>query len=161
MRGTNSEATAVLALVVVGLVIRSQLRARPLRRHGSLVFPVLFAVLGVAGLAFGIASVVKEHPLTTLPIVLLTVSLAVAAGLGAARSRTVRVWRDPERGVLRQGTAVTTGLWLTSAAVHFGLGMWIDHAAGAGILGATSLYAYLAIGLGTQNLLLRGRAAAL
>jgi hypothetical protein len=32
--------------------------------------------------------------------------------------------------------------------VHLGLGLWIDHAAGAGVLGTVSLYAYLAIGLG-------------
>ncbi|GHG66318.1 hypothetical protein GCM10018779_37840 [Streptomyces griseocarneus] len=37
----------------------------------------------------------------------------------------------------------------------------IDHAAGAGILGPASLYAYLAVGLGAQNLLVRGRAAVL
>lgn len=39
--------------------------------------------------------------------------------------------------------------------------MWIDHTAGAGLLGTASLYAYLAIGLGTQNLLVGRRAAAL
>jgi hypothetical protein len=63
--------------------------------------------------------------------------------------------------VLRKGTAATTALWLTSVVVHLGLSLWIDHAAGAGLLGTASLYAYLAIGLGTQNLLVRGRATAL
>ncbi|WP_229350654.1 hypothetical protein [Streptomyces sp. UNOB3_S3] len=62
---------------------------------------------------------------------------------------------------MRKGTAATTGIWLASVGAHLGLGLWIDHAAGAGLLGTTSLYAYLAIGLGTQNLLVRGRAAAL
>ncbi|MEU5211787.1 hypothetical protein [Streptomyces sp. NPDC020742] len=153
---------AVLALVVVvGLVVRQQLRTRPVRRVGSLIAPAVFAVLGVCGIAFGIASVAKHHAMTALPVVLLVASLAVAACLGAVRARTVRVWRGPQGEALRRGTVATTGLWLASAAVHFGLGIWIDHAAGAGVLGAVSLYAYLAIGLGTQNLVVRGRAAAL
>lgn len=148
-------------MVIIGLVVRRQLRTRPVRPVGSLVTPAVFGVLGILGIAFGAASVVKYHPLTALPVVLLVVSLAAAAGLGAARARTVRVWRDPQGEVLRKGTAATTGLWLTSLAVHLGLGLWIDHAAGTGVLGTASLYAYLAIGLGTQNLLVRGRAAAL
>ncbi|REK86976.1 hypothetical protein DY245_29365 [Streptomyces inhibens] len=154
----NGEAAFVVLVVVVGLVIRQQLRTRPVRRIGSLIVP---GVLGVAGIALGVLSVVKDHSLTALPVILLVVSLAVAAGFGAVRARTVRVWRDPQGVVLRKGTAATTGLWLASVGVHLGLGLWIDHVAGAGVLGTVSLYAYLAIGLGTQNLLVRSRAAAL
>ncbi|MEU9126320.1 hypothetical protein AB0C96_42080 [Streptomyces sp. NPDC048506] len=161
MQSTNGGAALVPVVVVVGLVVRQQLRTRPVRRIGSLIAPAILGVLGVAGIAFGVFSVAQEHPLTTLPMVLLVVSLAVAAGFGAARARTVRVWRDAQDVVLRKGTAATTGLWLASVCVHIGLGLWIDHAAGAGVLGTVSLYAYLAIGLGTQNLLVRGQAAAL
>ncbi|GAA3079601.1 hypothetical protein GCM10020000_76660 [Streptomyces olivoverticillatus] len=161
MQNTNGEAALVVAVVVVGLVVRRQLCTRPVRRYASLIAPVILGILGALGIAFGVASVVKYHPLTALSVVLLVVSLAVAAGFGVVRARTVRVWRGAEGEVLRQGTAATTGLWLASVAAHVGLGLWIDHAAGAGILGAASLYAYLAIGLGTQNLLVRGRAAAL
>ncbi|MEU8976573.1 hypothetical protein AB0D11_46830 [Streptomyces monashensis] len=157
----NGGVPLVLAVVVVGLVVRGQLRTRPVRRTGSLIAPVVLGVLGVAGIAFGIASVVKQHPLTTLPLALLVASLAVAASFGVARARTVQVWRGPQSEVLRKGTAATTGLWLASVGVHIGLALWIDHAAGAGLLGTASLYAYLAIGLGTQNLLVRRRAAAL
>ncbi|MFG2530308.1 hypothetical protein [Streptomyces sp. NPDC048516] len=162
MQSTNGGAAALaIAVPAVGLVMGQQLRTRRVRPVGSLLTPVVFAVLGIAGIAFGVASVVEHHPLTALPVVLLVVSLVVAAGFGAARARTVRVWCGPQGEVLRKGTAATTGLWLTSAGVHFGLGLWIDQTAGAGVLGAVSLYAYLAIGLGTQNLLVRGRATAL
>jgi hypothetical protein len=147
-----------LAALVVAFVVVRQLRARPVRPVGSLITPALFAVLGAAGIAFGVASVVKFHPLTATPIVLLGASLAAAAVLGAARARTVSVWRAPEGGVLRQGTLITSGLWFLSFAVHLGFGLWIDRADGVGILGAASLYAYVAIGLTTQNLLLRRRA---
>ncbi|MEU1310532.1 hypothetical protein ABZ419_16775 [Streptomyces cinnamoneus] len=151
---------SVMAVVVVALVIRRQLRTRRVRRIGSLITPAVFGILGTLGIAFGIASVLKHHPLTALPVVLLVASLAVAAGFGAARARTVRVWHGPQGDVLRKGTAATTGLWLASVGAHIGLGLWIDHAAGAGVLGTASLYAYLAIGLGTQNLLVRARATA-
>ncbi|MFE0379420.1 hypothetical protein ACFW1M_28475 [Streptomyces inhibens] len=161
MQSTSGEAPLVLVVVVVGLVVRQQLRTRPVRRIGSLIAPALLGVLGVAGIAFGVFSVARDHPLTALPIVLLAVSLAVAAGFGAARARTVRVWRAPHGVVLRKGTVATAGMWLASVCVHIGLGLWIDHAAGAGVLGTVSLYAYVAIGLGTQNLLVRGQAAAL
>jgi hypothetical protein len=159
MQVSNGAGSIVVAVVVVGLVVRLQLSTRRVRRVGSLIAPAVFGVLGVAGIAFGIASVVKSHPLAALPVVLLAASLVVAAGFGMARARTVRVWHGPDGDVLRKGTAATTGLWLASAAAHFGLGLWIDHAAGTGVLGTVSLYAYLAIGLGTQNLLVRGRAA--
>ncbi|GAA2681542.1 hypothetical protein GCM10010310_29820 [Streptomyces violaceolatus] len=157
MQNTTS-GPALIAVAVVGLVVRQQLRTRPVRRTGSLIAPV---VLGVAGLAFGIASVDEHHPLTVPAVVLLVASLAVAASFGAARARTVQIWRGSGSEVLRKGTAATTGLWIASAATHIGLALWTDRAAGAGLLGAASLYAYLAIGLGTQNLLVRRRAAAL
>ena len=161
MRNTNGGAALVIAVVVVGLLVRQQLRTRPVRRNGSLIAPVVLGILGASGIAFGVASVIKYHPLAMLPIVLLVASLAVAAVFGVARARTVKVWRGPQGGVLRSGTAATTGLWLASVGMHIGLGLWIDHTAGAGSLGTASLYAYLAIGLGTQNLLVRQRAAAL
>lgn len=151
----------VIALVNVGFVVRQQLRIRPVRRNVSLIVPVILGVLGAALIALGIASVVKEHSLTALPVALLLASLAVAGLFGAVRARTVRIWREPRGEVLRQGAVATTGLWVALVAVHTGLALWTDHAAGTGSLGAASLYAYLAIGLGTQNLLVRRRAVAL
>ncbi|MEV4439478.1 hypothetical protein AB0K09_10710 [Streptomyces sp. NPDC049577] len=156
-----SGGASVVAVAVVALVIRRQLRTRPVRPVASLVTPAVIGVLGVVGLAFGIASVVKDRPLNALSVALLAASLLVAAGFGAVRARTVRVWTGPEGEVLRKGTAATTALWVASVGAHAALGLWIDHAAGTGLLGAASLYAYLAIGLGTQNLLVRARAAAL
>lgn len=61
----------VMAMLVVGLVVRQQLRTRPVRRIGSLITPAVLGVLGVSGIAFGIASVVKDRPLAAFPVVLL------------------------------------------------------------------------------------------
>ncbi|MFI2642660.1 hypothetical protein [Streptomyces sp. NPDC018610] len=155
----TTEKSALIAVLLVALIIRRQLRTRPVRRNGSLVLPIALGGLGALAIAFAAASAAEDdHPLTPLPIALLAASLAVAAGFGAIRARTVRVWRDPEAGVLRKGTPATTALWLASATAHFALALWIDHATDTTALGTASLYAYIAIGLGTQNLLVRGRA---
>jgi len=162
MSSTHGEPALLIAVLIVALLIRRQLRARPVRRTGSLIVPLAFGLLGALAIAFAVALADENHhPLTALPVILLVASLAVAAGFGTARARTVRVWRDARGEILRKGTPATTALWLTSVAAHIGLALWIDHAAGTGVLGTASLYAYLAIGLGTQNLLIRGRAAAL
>lgn len=160
MRSMNGGGLAI-AVVVVGLVVRRQLRTRPVRRNGSLILPVVLGVVGALGIAFGVASVVDDRPLTLPPVLLLVASLPVATAFGVARARTVRVWRDPGGEVLRKGTMNTTALWLASVGTHIALALWIDHVAGAGLLGTASVYAYLAFGLGTQNLLVRARAAAL
>ena len=162
MSSANGGTALLIAVLVVVLLVWRQLRTRRVRRNGSLIVPLAFGLLGALAIAFAVAwSAEHHHPLTALPIALLVASLAVAAGFGVARARTVQVWRDAEGGVLRKGTPMTTVLWLTSVAAHAGLALWIDHAAGAGVLGTASIYAYLAIGLGAQNLLVRGRAAAL
>ncbi len=161
MQGANGGASFVVAVIVVGLVVRRQVRTRPVRRGGSLIGLAVLGVLGVGGIAFGVLSVTAHRSLTVLPVALLVASLAVAGGFGVARARTVRVWRGAQGEVLRKGTAATTGLWVASVAVHIGLALWIDHVAGAGVLGTASLYAYLAVGLGAQSFLVLGRAAAI
>ncbi len=128
---------------------------------GPLLLLGFLGLLGILAFVFGVASVVKYHPLGATTIALTAASLVVAAGFGAARARTVRVWREPEGRALRQGTVVTTVLWLVSLAVHIGMDRWIDHTTEVGLLGASTLYLYLAVTLAVQSLLVRRRAAAI
>ncbi|MFF4285259.1 hypothetical protein ACFY0R_08045 [Streptomyces sp. NPDC001633] len=157
----NHSVSLLIGLVIVALIIRRQLRTRPVRPRASLIGPAVLGVLGVAALAFGVASVVKEHPLTPPVIALVVATLVIGVPLGLVRATTVRVWHDPERGVLRQGTLITTALWLVSAAVHAGMAEWIDHTAAAGLLGFSTLYLYLCVTYGVQGHMVRRRAAAL
>ncbi|KOG87666.1 hypothetical protein [Streptomyces varsoviensis] len=151
----------VIGLVIVALLIRGQLRTRPVHGNGPLLLLGFLGLLGLLAFVFGVASVVKYHPLGAATIALTAASLAIAAGFGAARARTMRVWQGPEGQALRRGTAVTTALWLVSLAVHIGMDRWIDHTTGVGLLGASTLYLYLAVTLAVQSLLVRRRAAAL
>ena len=68
-----------------------------------------------------------------------------ALGLGALRGLTMRVWSS-NGWVLRQGTALTMGLWLVSLLVHFAGDDGGDHAGAAGLVGASFLL-YLGITL--------------
>ncbi|MET9416342.1 hypothetical protein ABZY03_19580 [Streptomyces klenkii] len=154
-----NNASIVIGIAIVALVIRRQLRTRPVHGKDGPVLLGILGVLGVLALVFGVASVVKEHPLGGFTIALVAASFVVAAGFGVARARTVTVWRAPEGQLLRKGAPATTVLWLVSVAVHIGLDAWIDHTTGTGLLGASTLYLYLAVTLAVQDLLVRRRAA--
>ncbi|MFF3745839.1 hypothetical protein [Streptomyces kronopolitis] len=49
-RSLNGAAALVIVVLVVGLVVRRQLRTRPVRRTGALVTPVLLGVPGTVSL---------------------------------------------------------------------------------------------------------------
>ncbi|MEV0263585.1 hypothetical protein AB0I49_19915 [Streptomyces sp. NPDC050617] len=149
----------VIGLVIVVLVLRRQLGTRPVHGRGPVILLGVLGLLGIAALAFGVASVVQYHPLGAATIALTAASLAVSAGFGAARARTVRVWHAAEGRALRRGTVATAVLWFVSMAVHIGMDRWIDHTTGVGMLGLSTLYLCLAVTLTVQHLCVRRRAA--
>lgn len=149
----------VVGTLIVALIIRRQLRTRPVRGTAPVIAQAVLGVLGAAALALGVASATKDRPLTAPTVVLVAVTLALAVPLGIVRARTVRVWRGPEGRALRRGTALTTALWVVSAAVHFGMEEWIDHTTAAGLLGLSTLYLYLALTYAVQGHLVRRQAA--
>ena len=62
-------------------------------------------------------------------------SLVIGAlGLGALRGLSMRVWAA-DGWVLRQGNALTMGLWLVSLLVHFAGDDGGDHAGAGGLVG--------------------------
>ncbi|MFI0784641.1 hypothetical protein ACH4Q6_03455 [Streptomyces lydicus] len=157
----HTTAGPALALLVVALIVRRQLRTRPVRAAAPLIGTAVLGVLGVVALTFGVASATEHHPLTAPTVALVVLTLALAVPLGVVRARTVRVWRGPDGGALRKGTALTTALWLVSAAVHAAMAQWIDHTATGGLLGLSTLHLYLAVTYTVQALLVRRRAARL
>ncbi|MFH8678401.1 hypothetical protein [Streptomyces lydicus] len=157
----HTTAGPALALLVVALIVRRQLRTRPVRATAPLIGTAVLGVLGVVALTFGVASATAHHPLTAPTVALVVLTLALAVPLGVVRARTVRVWRGPDGGALRKGTALTTALWLGSAAVHAAMAQWIDHTATGGLLGLSTLHLYLAVTYTVQALLVRRRAARL
>lgn len=156
----NGDSIAI-SLVILALLVRRQLRVRPVRESTSFVLLGVLCVLGVAAFAVGVKSVTKYHPLSASTVVLICASFVLAAVFGVLRALTVRVWRDAAGVAMRQGTAVTMVLWAVSIAVHYGMDAWIDHSTKVGALGFSTVYLYLAVTFGVQSFVIRRRAAAM
>lgn len=115
---------------------------------------LVLLVIGV----IDVGQYVSGHPFHGTGIAVLVGSLVVAAGFGAIRAYTVRLWRDG--GVLyRQGNVVTMALWLVAIGAHFGLDLLINHTASGSGLASSALILYIAVSLGVQQVVLLNRAA--
>ncbi len=142
-----------LGAVILILVLLRQVRVRPVPR----VFqPRLPIVIGVIGL-FGLFSYSGDHHVTGTAWAWVIGTLLIGAlGLGALRGLSMRVWAG-DGWVLRQGNALTMGLWLVSLLVHFAGAAGGDHAGAAGLVGASFLL-YLGVTLGVQYYVVYRRA---
>lgn len=143
---------ALGAVILIAVLLR-QVRVVPVRR----VFqPRLPVVLGVIGF-FEMFSYAGDHHVAAAAWGWVLGTLVIGAlGLGALRGATMRVW-TANGWVLRQGSALTMGLWLVSLLVHFAADAGSDHAGAAGLSGASFLL-YLGITLGLQYYVVYRRA---
>ncbi len=142
-----------LGAVILILVLLRQVRVRPVPR----VFqPRLPVVIGVIGL-FEMFSYANDHHVsgTAWGWVLGTLLIG-ALGFGALRGLSMRVWAG-DGWVLRQGNALTMGLWLVSLLIHFAGDAGGDHAGAAGLEGASFLL-YLGLTLAVQYYVVYRRA---
>ena len=82
-------------------------------------------VYGVVGLAVGGFA----RPDNATAWTLLGLSIALSLVVGVARGYLTRVWSEPSGRIMRQGTALTVGLFLGLEVAKFGLGTfaYLDH----------------------------------
>src|SRR5580658_5210256 len=148
----SSFSYAVGALILI-LVLLRQVRVRPVAR----VFqPRLPVVLGVIGL-FEMFSYAGNHHVSGDAWLWVLGTLVVGGlGLGVLRGLSMRVWKG-NGWVLRQGNAITMGLWLVSLLVHFVGDSGQSHAGAAGLEGASFLL-YLGVTLCAQYYVVYRRA---
>lgn len=150
--------SVVIGLVVVALVIRNQLRARPLTAWRTFVMPLVLGVYGVGLVVAQDHGRVLDPAHGTLSAVLLAAELVAAVLLGLGRAATVTVWRDAQGVTWRRGNGWTVAAWIGSILVRLGF------AGGAYLLGvhsATGMFmVFFAVTLLAQNVILdrRGRA---
>jgi hypothetical protein len=131
--------------IVLILVLLRQVRVRPVPR---LYQPRLPVVLGVIGL-FQMFSYAGDHHVSGDAWAWVLGTLAIGAlGLGALRGLSMRVWAA-DSWVLRQGNALTMGLWLVSLLVHFAADAGGSHSGATGLEGASFLL-YLGLTLSVQ-----------
>jgi hypothetical protein len=143
-------ANIAIGIAVLGFLIYRQVRVRPVR--ASLRLPLILGVIGVLQLSQYLKTV---HDTGTVAAGLAG-SLLLAAAFGAARAATVRVWSAGGQ-LLAQGNWVTAGLWLVSAAAHFGYDALVVPASFKG-LATVSILLYLAVSYAVQRLIVLYRA---
>jgi hypothetical protein len=156
MSGANVT-NLIIGFAVVALLVSRQLMARRLNENYRL--SVILAIIGLVEFVNFLKSVHGPHDDGRI-IVALVGSLVLAALLGAARALTVRVWRQDDGQLMRQGTWVTAVLWIVSLAVHLGYDELVaGHIAGTngGNVGDATIVLYLMITLAVQQFLLLAR----
>lgn len=117
----NLLSNGLLAAALAVFVIARQFLPRTIRPAAMIGVPLVAAVLGVRALA-------EAPPTGATAVALLALNLGLGAATGLARGVTVRVWQDPARGWMMQGTVLTFVLWLVTIGLRVGLGV-ADHAA--------------------------------
>jgi len=137
-------------VIVLILVLLRQVRVRPVPRLFRARLPI---VLGVIGLFEMVAYGGDHHVAGSTWAWVLGALVIGAAGVGALRGLSMRVWTS-NHWVVRQGTAVTMALWLASLIVHFAAD---DHAGARGLEGASFLL-YLGLTLAVQAYVVHLRA---
>jgi hypothetical protein len=141
----------VIGVLVLGLLIYRQVQARPItqrRQRVGLIIAVVGVVLTVQYL--------QKHSGTVL-IAALIGSLVLAAGFGAARAATVRIWTQSGQP-WSQGNWLTVVLWIVAVAAHLGLDAALGSHKGLSGLGSATLVLYLGVSLLVQYLIVTYRA---
>ena len=118
--------------------------------------PRLPVVIGVIGLFEMFSYAGNHHVSSTAWLWVLGTLVVGALGLGFLRGLSMRVWSG-NGWVLRQGNAITMGLWLVSLLVHFVGDGGQSHAGAAGLEGASFLF-YLGVTLCVQSYVVYRRA---
>jgi hypothetical protein len=160
----------VIDLVVLALLVRAQIRPRPL---AGFTLPLVLIVLGAAefgAFLLGGTEQLKQFVKGQRPFhavadgrtitVALAGSLVIAAVFAAARVPTIRLWRQDEQ-YWRQGNAVTLVLWAASLGAHLlydaVAARGIDRSVTFGDFGAATGLLYFGVSLVIQRLFLAAR----
>ncbi|HCB05530.1 MAG TPA: hypothetical protein PLZ93_15555 [Nocardioides sp.] len=146
------EIIAILAMT--GYAIYKQTQVSEVRDKGRFKLALIYAIVGVAVGGFAL-------PHTALSITLLAVSILLSVVVGVARGYLTKVWVDADGSVLRQGTALTVGLFLGLVAVKFGMGTWEYFEGVRDTAGFGEIMVMIAVMVAAQAEIVRNRARAL
>jgi hypothetical protein len=106
--------SAVVAIVLAGLIIVRQVRPRPVAMRGLVVLPLVLIVIGVSTVA---KAAPKGQSMTSAETTWLAVDLALGVVSGVARGFTVRLYEQAGE-LWRRGTRLTVILWLVTIALR-------------------------------------------
>jgi hypothetical protein len=152
---------ANLGNLIIGIAVLAVLLSRQLVTRRLSESYRLSAILGILGIV-ELVQFLSGHPHDDGGIAVAVVgSLVLAAGFGAVRALTVRVWRENGQ-LLRRGTWLTAVLWIVSLAAHLGYDYLVaGHITGknGGNVGDATILLYLVVTLFVQRYIMLNRAA--
>jgi hypothetical protein len=148
---SSTAVNLVIGLAVLAFILYRQMQVRPVR--AGLRLSLILAVIGVIELT----QFLQHHSHGPKVYAALAGSLVLAAVFGAVRAVTVRVWVDGSGQAMRQGTWLTTVLWLVSLGVHLGYDYLVDGKGPQAALGTASLTLYFAVTYTIQRVILQWR----
>jgi hypothetical protein len=141
----------LLGVVVLGLLIVRQLRARPVSSNTRVVL-----ILGVIGVIEAAGFLQKQHA-TGIVIAALAGSLVLAAVFGVIRAVTVKVWLQDGQ-VWSKGTVLTAVLWVLALAAHLGYDALLGRHHDVGSVASATVVLYLAVSFAVQRVVVMVRA---
>jgi hypothetical protein len=145
----------VIGLAVLALLVYRNLMPRPVRQANQR----LYLILGVIG-AVETVQYMNTHHGGTAAVAALLGSLVLAAGFGAIRAVTVRVWiKDGQPW--SQGNWLTAGLWIVALGAHLGYDALLSSHKDISGIGSATVLLYLVVSLLVQWFIVSARAARL
>jgi hypothetical protein len=140
----STVADVLLIGVAVIWVLARQVKVARVKPRLLVLAPLVLAF-------FGIRSVPASTWRMPADLALLAVSAALSLGLGAWRGQTIKVWRDADGTLWRQGSVLTLVLWgvlIVARGLLYGVGVAVGHR-DASDLGAVLVT--LALSFAAQN----------
>lgn len=144
----------ILAILTVTFyAIYKQTQISEVRGRGRFKMALVYAIVGLA-----VGGFARPDGMTAWA--LFAISIALSVVVGVARGYLTRVWSNPDGRIMRQGTALTIGLFIGLVIAKFGLGTFayldhVDDGAGFG-----EVMVMIAIMIGVQSELVWRRAKA-
>ncbi|MCP2335630.1 hypothetical protein [Actinomadura rupiterrae] len=146
-------ANVLVVLLVLGLVLRRQLTAQRINEARMYTLPVVLVIIGI------VQGGLVDHAHLAVSAGLLAVEVVVGLLLGAMRAATMRLWREPDGSLWRQGGGLTLASWVVSVAVRIGL-MGVGYAFGVHT-GSGNVLAFLGVSLLAQYAIIDVRSRSL
>lgn len=142
----------VIGVAALAWLVSRQLRSRRVSSSGWRVVLVL-AVIGI----FDASQFLRGAHTDAVTYAALGGSLVLAAGFGAIRASTVRLWTEAGQ-VWQKGSWITAALWVLAFAAHLGYDFLLAPGHGGKDVGTATVVLYLAVSLGIQRLVVQQRA---
>lgn len=112
---TPTEIIAILALV--GYAIYRQTQVSEVRAAGRFKLAMIYGIVGLCVGGFNL-------PSGAAGLAMAAGSLLLSIVIGLWRGQLTRLWVEPNGQIMKQGTAITVGLFLGMIVVKFAMGTW-------------------------------------